>query len=251
MVNPNKFYTYAYLREDRTPYYIGKGQKRRAYKKGSNEAIKLPKDKSRIIILKKNLTEKEAFKHEKYMIAVFGRKNNGTGILRNLTDGGEGTCGRVVLEEEIIRQRIVGKMCVENKIGFHGCDEEYMKKIRMKGTKKSAENRAREFIIKDLEGNIIKGKNVAKFCEEREINHGNFLMMLYGKQTMAYGYVLPETKITCYKLLSPSGQTYIITNFHKYHIFCKEHNLSPGSFVFMLQGKFCHKKWKVLSIFYR
>ena len=124
-------------------------------------------------------------------------------------------------------------------------------KNRLNGSKKTAENCAREFIIKDLEGNIIKDKNVSKFCREKEVNRGNFLMMLHGKQTMAYGYVLPETKITCYELLSPSGQTYIITNFHKYHIFCKEHNLSPGSFVFMLQGKFCHKKWKVLSIFYR
>jgi hypothetical protein len=45
--------------------------------------IKPPKDKSRIIFLKQNITEEEAFKHENYMIAVFGRKDLGTGILHN------------------------------------------------------------------------------------------------------------------------------------------------------------------------
>ena len=88
----NEYYTYAYLREDKTPYYIGKGKEDRAYFKWKNE-IKPPKDKSRIIFLKKNLTEEEAFKHEIYMIVVLGRKDLGTGILRNKTDGGEGTSG--------------------------------------------------------------------------------------------------------------------------------------------------------------
>ena len=84
MVNPNRFYTYAYLREDKTPYYIGKGKNNRAYKKGKGEVYP-PKDKSRIIFLKNNLTEEEAFKHEIYMISVFGRKDLGTGILHNKT----------------------------------------------------------------------------------------------------------------------------------------------------------------------
>ena len=83
------YYTYAYLREDKTPYYIGKGKGNRLYKRGSR-VFAPPKDKSRIIFLKKNLTEAEAFKHEIYMIAVFGRKDLGTGILHNLTDGGDG-----------------------------------------------------------------------------------------------------------------------------------------------------------------
>jgi len=87
-----EYYTYAYLREDGTPYYIGKGKEYRAYKKGKGE-VKPPKDKSRIIFLKQNLTEEEAFKHEKYMIAVFGRKDLGTGILRNKTNGGDGISG--------------------------------------------------------------------------------------------------------------------------------------------------------------
>jgi hypothetical protein len=94
MVNPNRFYTYAYLREDKTPYYIGKGEKDRIYKKGKGE-VKPPKDKSRVIFLKQNLTETEAFRHEIYMIAVFGRKDLGTGILHNRTGGGDGVSGLI------------------------------------------------------------------------------------------------------------------------------------------------------------
>ncbi|NBP03591.1 MAG: hypothetical protein EBU90_26550 [Proteobacteria bacterium] len=98
MVNHNRFYTYAYLREDKTPYYIGKGSGKRIYDT-DGRPCKKPKNKSRIIFLKKNLTEKEAFKHEKYMISVFGRKDLGTGILHNKTDGGEGVSGFLHSEE--------------------------------------------------------------------------------------------------------------------------------------------------------
>ena len=93
----NDYYTYAYLREDKTPYYIGKGRGERIY--STSRSIKAPKDTSRIIYLKKNLTEAEAFKHEVYMISVLGRKDLGTGILRNLTNGGEGTSGHIKSEE--------------------------------------------------------------------------------------------------------------------------------------------------------
>ena len=83
----SEYYTYAYLREDGRPYYIGKCKgKRLFYKYGKN--CKPPKDRSRIIKLKQNLTEEEAFKHEIYMIAVFGKKCDGTGILMNIADGG-------------------------------------------------------------------------------------------------------------------------------------------------------------------
>jgi len=98
MVNPYRFYTYAYLRVDKTPYYVGKGGGNRAYYKNKSE-IRPPKNKSRILILKQNLTEEEAFRHEVYMIAVFGRKDLGTGILHNKTNGGEGSSGVVRSEE--------------------------------------------------------------------------------------------------------------------------------------------------------
>jgi hypothetical protein len=103
MVNPNRFYTYAYLREDRTPYYIGKGIKDRIHNPLHN-SIHLP-PKERRLFLKQNLTEEEAFKHEKYMIAVFGRKDLGTGILRNMTNGGQGVSGRIVSAEHKQKMR--------------------------------------------------------------------------------------------------------------------------------------------------
>ena len=94
-----KYYTYAYLREDKTPYYIGKGTGQRAYQKDGRHIP--PKDKSRILILKYFANEADAFKHEVYMISVFGRKDNGTGILINLTDGGEGGTGWKPTQEQI------------------------------------------------------------------------------------------------------------------------------------------------------
>ena len=97
MKDPRRFYTYVYLREDGTPYYIGKGQGRRIFQSVGRPCNKPPKD--RIIFLKQNLTEEEAFKHEIYMIAVFGRKDLGTGILYNKSNGGEGPSGTIVSDE--------------------------------------------------------------------------------------------------------------------------------------------------------
>ncbi len=96
------YYTYAYLREDKTPYYIGKGKGDRAYRRHYRSYTSQykgfyfnPPPSDRILILKSNLTENEAFKHEKYLISIFGRKDLGTGILRNKTNGGEGVSGTI------------------------------------------------------------------------------------------------------------------------------------------------------------
>ena len=100
----NDYYIYFYLRsrdsaigKAGTPYYVGKGKDRRAYHTGHSYAV--PKDKNNIVFVLNNLTEEQAFQNEIDFISWYGRVNLGNGILRNLTDGGDGSSGAIRSEE--------------------------------------------------------------------------------------------------------------------------------------------------------
>jgi hypothetical protein len=90
-------YTYLWLRADGTPYYVGMGNKRRA---SARHRIGHAPPRERII-LQDWPTEAEAREAERFLIALFGRMDTGSGCLRNLTDGGEGAPNPTAL----VRQR--------------------------------------------------------------------------------------------------------------------------------------------------
>ena len=108
------YYVYAYVRavtskngKAGTPYYIGKGKSDRAWKE--HTTVWVPKDRSRIVMIRENLIETEALELEISEIAKHGRIDLGTGILRNLTNGGEGASGYVATAEARARHSAARK----------------------------------------------------------------------------------------------------------------------------------------------
>lgn len=104
----NIYYVYAYIRKsDNTPYYIGKGKDNRAWK--GKHSISIPKDLTKIVILENNLTNVGACAIERGMIRWYGRKDLGTGILHNRTDGGEGVTNVIMTPAKRERYRLASK----------------------------------------------------------------------------------------------------------------------------------------------
>ena len=193
------YYTYAYLREDMTPYYVGKGRGTRAYRR-DRVGVKPPNNKDRILILKKDITEEEAFRHEIYMISVFGRKDLGTGILHNRTNGGDGGSG-IIFSEETKRKISERQTCEGNSFYGRTHSSETIERMRVIKTGKVQSQETRDKISAAKIGTPLSKETIEKI---RNANLGKTIPQkvrdkisksLRGDKHYMFGKSLPqETK---------------------------------------------------------
>lgn len=126
---------------DYEPFYIGKGKGYRiknTIKDVRDDSFKSKKIRKllslniEIISLKlyEDLTEKDAFEKEIYMIDKIGRINLNKGPLVNTTNGGEGSSGFVYTEEVLIKRSISQ---TGDKNGFYG--KKHTKEVKEKHSK--------------------------------------------------------------------------------------------------------------------
>jgi hypothetical protein len=115
-------------------------------------------------IVLSNLTEEEAFGKEKAFIQSYGRINNKTGVLSNLTDGGDGPAGMIVSRETL------AKLSESHKGQCRKHSEETKRKISVghKGKKLSKEQI--ELIRKNSTGRFCSEETRAKLRAKR-FNH--------------------------------------------------------------------------------
>jgi hypothetical protein len=196
------FYVYAYLRKsNNTPYYIGKGKDNRAYST-RNRRVSVPKDKTKIVFYQTYLNENDAFILEQKYIKLFGRKDNRTGILLNLTDGGEGTSGIIPSEEHRRKNGIAHKGIpkgpqsekhkINNSLAHKGqkawnkgiktgpVSEETRKKHTLART---GQKRGKYTLHKEPHGTKhLQGKKASCLCCKREFDLGNLAKHLRKKE---------------------------------------------------------------------
>ncbi|WP_165899759.1 NUMOD3 domain-containing DNA-binding protein [Borborobacter arsenicus] len=105
--NPYRFYVYAWCYPGGRPFYVGKGAgERDTSERGRNPIFKRIVAKIRrngsepfVARWQDGLCEEDAFRLEVAYIGLLGRRDKGTGILANLTDGGDGPSGAVISDE--------------------------------------------------------------------------------------------------------------------------------------------------------
>ena len=171
------YYVYGYIRKIASMdgpagsfYYIGKGMGDRA--RANHGHIHVPKDPKRIVMIKVNLTEEDAFSLEKSQIKEYGRIDNGTGCLRNLTDGGEGPSGYKFTEEQCAKNSAARKKYFEDPEA-RAKQSATLKKYFEDPEARAKNSAARKKYFEDPEARAKQSATLKKYFEDPEARAKN------------------------------------------------------------------------------
>ncbi len=225
----SNYYVYMYISPiTNLPFYVGKGKGRR-YLSHLKHQSKFDGNKHKknkineilnnylvpiIEIISSGLTEDDAFILEKDTIEKYGRLNNQTGILCNMTDGGEGQSGWI---PSIDYREKMSKSTSGEKNGMYGkthtiesrkkmSEWQSQKKVSIETKEKMSSNRMGE-------KNSFYGKSHTDETKKKISN---------GRTGILTGKDNPSAKT--FLFISPDkSESIIIGNFNK---FCEENKLS-------------------------
>lgn len=251
---------YELLDQNGEPFYIGKGNKRRTNRtltcKNNNplKTNKINKIKEitgsfpQVKILCKG-TEEYCLDIEKKLIKLYGKRIDGTGILCNITDGGEGFFGVKCSEERKLK---LSKFFKEHNPMQN---PEFREKVRlsklgsknaMYGKSPSIETRKKIGLAHSGEKHWCFGKHRSEETKNkiRLSNLGKIVPWTGKKQSSEQIEKIRNSRCkTLFKIISPENQ---ITETKFLHLFCKNNNLNSGHMYQVLKGKMkSYKGWKV------
>ena len=211
----NNWYVYRHVRLDKNePFYIGIGNKKnyaRAYENKPDRRNVVwrkifNKTNIEIEIIIEGLTKHQASKKEQEFIMLYGRRDLGTGILCNMTDGGDGiwNCKRSEETKEKLRQSKLGDK--NPNFGKSPSEETRLKRSKsLTGQKRSEEEKHKQSLrtIKSGQAKSVdvfeydSGKYVGRYyaiaeaCRVLGFHHSNSKAVLVakGKRNQTHGYV--------------------------------------------------------------